>query len=104
MLCNISSFIEEILHSIGFLEPGAKIGREFIYGFRKYIKPIFKRDLHYKEELIPEEYMRAYGLVRAGRPVLVSRLQTAKRELQQLFTQVRRIREQTEQKMLAIPI
>jgi len=40
----------------------------------------------------------------AGRPELVGRLQTAKRELQQLFTQVRRIREQTEQKILAIPV
>jgi len=40
----------------------------------------------------------------AGRPELISRLQNAKRELQQLFTQVRRIREQTEAKILAIPV
>jgi len=40
----------------------------------------------------------------AGRPELISRLQSAKRELQQLFTQVRRIREQTEQKILTIPV
>jgi len=40
----------------------------------------------------------------AGRPELVGRLQSAKRELQQLFTQVRRIREQTEAKILAIPV